>query len=118
MSEMVYEIRKFCLSFKDMVHKPIFKPAPEIEVLKGLSFDIAKGDIVGIVGGSGSGKSTLGRAMVRLLDPSSGIISFQGRDITNLNEDALRPLRRKFQMIFQDPMSSLNPRRTVAPTQV
>ena len=113
MSEMVYEIRKLRLSFKDMVHKSIFKPAPEIEVLKGLSFDIAKGDILGIVGGSGSGKSTLGRAMVRLLDPSSGMIRFQGLDITNLNEDALRPLRRKFQMIFQDPMSSLNPRRTV-----
>ena len=113
MSETIYEIRDLHLSFKDMVHKSIFKPAPEIEVLKGLSFDIAKGDVVGIVGGSGSGKSTLGRAMVRLLDPSSGMIRFQGCDITHLNQEALRPLRRKFQMIFQDPMSSLNPRRTV-----
>ena len=113
MSETIYEIRDLHLSFKDMVHKSIFKPAPEIEVLKGLSFDIAKGDVVGIVGGSGSGKSTLGRAMVRLLDPSSGMICFQGCDITHLNQEALRPLRRKFQMIFQDPMSSLNPRRTV-----
>ena len=113
MSETVYEIRDLRLSFKDLAHKPIFGPAPEIEVLKGLSFDIAKGDVVGVVGGSGSGKSTLGRAMIRLLEPSAGSIRFQGRDITHLDEEGLRPLRRKFQMIFQDPMSSLNPRRTV-----
>ena len=100
MSEMIYEIRDLRSSFKDMIHKPIFKPAPEIEVFKGLSFDIAKGDVVGIVGGSGSGKSTLGRAMVRLLDPSAGMIRFQGCDITRLSQEALRPLRRKFQMIF------------------
>ena len=113
MSETVYEIRDLRLSFKDLAHKPIFGPVPEIEVLKGLSFDIAKGDVVGVVGGSGSGKSTLGRAMIRLLEPSAGSIRFQGRDITHLDEESLRPLRRKFQMIFQDPMSSLNPRRTV-----
>ncbi|MBT5678091.1 MAG: ATP-binding cassette domain-containing protein, partial [Marinovum sp.] len=104
MSETVYEIRDLRLSFKDLAHKPIFGPAPEIEVLKGLSFDIAKGDVVGVVGGSGSGKSTLGRAMIRLLEPSAGSIRFQGRDITHLDEESLRPLRRKFQMIFQDPM--------------
>ena len=103
MSETVYEIRDLRLSFKDLAHKPIFGPAPEIEVLKGLSFDIAKGDVVGVVGGSGSGKSTLGRAMIRLLEPSAGSIRFQGRDITHLDEESLRPLRRKFQMIFEDP---------------
>ena len=113
MSETIYEIQNLQLSYKDMANKRIFKAAPEVEVLKGLTFNIAKGGVVGIVGGSGSGKSTLGRAMVRLLEPSAGIIRFQGRDITHLNEDTLRPMRRKFQMIFQDPMSSLNPRRTV-----
>ena len=113
MSETMYEIQNLHLSFKDMANKRIFQPAPVVEVLKGLSFNIAKGGVVGIVGGSGSGKSTLGRAMVRLLEPSAGIIRFQGRDITHLNEETLRPMRRKFQMIFQDPMSSLNPRRTV-----
>ena len=113
MSETLYEIRNLRLAFKDLNHKPIFGPAPEIEVLKGLSFDIAKGDVIGIVGGSGSGKSTLGRAMIRLLEPSAGSIHFQGCNITHLSEETLRPLRRQFQMIFQDPMSSLNPRRTV-----
>lgn len=113
MTDPIYTIRDLRLSFPDLAHKPLFGSAPGIEVLKGLSFDIAKGEVLGIVGGSGSGKSTLGRALVRLLEPSSGQIHFEGNDITHLPEDALRPLRKKFQMIFQDPMSSLNPRRTV-----
>jgi peptide/nickel transport system ATP-binding protein len=113
MSTPLYEIRDLRLSFADMARKPLIGAAPRIEVLKGLSFDIPKGEIVGIVGGSGSGKSTLGRAMVRLLEPDSGSIRFDGRDITHLSEDELRPTRRRFQMIFQDPMSSLNPRRRI-----
>jgi peptide/nickel transport system ATP-binding protein len=69
--------------------------------------------VLGIVGGSGSGKSTLGRALVRLIEPQGGSIRFDGTDVTHMPEAALRPLRRRFQMIFQDPMSSLNPRRRV-----
>ncbi len=113
MSDLLYEIRDLRLSFADLGRKPLIGAAPRLEVLKGLSFDIPKGAIVGIVGGSGCGKSTLGRAMVRLLEPDSGHIRFDGRDITHLDEVALRPTRRRFQMIFQDPMSSLNPRRRV-----
>lgn len=109
----LYTIKDLRLSFPDMAHKPLLGPAPQIEVLKGISLSIAKGEVVGIVGGSGSGKSTLGRAMVRLLEPSHGSIQFDGTDITHLAEPALRPLRKRFQMIFQDPMSSLNPRQTV-----
>lgn len=109
----LYAIRDLRLSLPDMAHKPLFGPAPRIEILKGLSFDIPKGEVLGIVGGSGSGKSTLGRALVRLLEPTGGSIAFDGRDITHLAEPDLRPLRRRFQMIFQDPMSSLNPRRRV-----
>ncbi|KIC48658.1 peptide ABC transporter ATPase [Tateyamaria sp. ANG-S1] len=111
--DTMYEIRNLRLSFPDMAHKPLFGAPPQIEILKGLSFDIPKGVVLGIVGGSGSGKSTLGRAMLRLLEPSSGTIRFDGTDITHLSEPELRPLRRRFQMIFQDPMSSLNPRRQV-----
>jgi peptide/nickel transport system ATP-binding protein len=113
MSDMMYEIRDLRLSFPDMAHKPLFGAAPRIDVLKGLTFDVPKGDVLGIVGGSGSGKSTLGRAMIRLLEPDSGAILFEGAEITHADEATLRPLRRKFQMIFQDPMSSLNPRRQV-----
>ncbi|TDE39805.1 ATP-binding cassette domain-containing protein [Antarcticimicrobium sediminis] len=109
----IYDIENLHLSFPDLAHKPLLGPALRVEILKGISLSIAKGDVVGIVGGSGSGKSTLGRAMIRLLEPDSGAIRFDGQDITHLDEDALRPLRRRFQMIFQDPMSSLNPRRTV-----
>ena len=109
----LYEIANLRLSLADMTRKPLIGAAPRLEILKGLTFSIPKGEILGIVGGSGSGKSTLGRALVRLLEPSAGSIRFDGQDITHLPEAALRPLRRRFQMIFQDPMSSLNPRHRV-----
>ncbi len=110
---MMYEVRDLRLSFPDMAHKPLIGAAPQLEVLKGVSFDVPKGAVLGIVGGSGSGKSTLGRAMLRLLEPTGGTISFDGTDITHMGEDQLRGMRKRFQMIFQDPMSSLNPRRRV-----
>lgn len=109
----MYQVRDLRLSFPDMTRKPLFGAAPRIEILRGLSFDVPKGAVLGIVGGSGSGKSTLGRAMLRLLEPTAGSITFNGRDITHLEEDDLRPMRAQMQMIFQDPMSSLNPRRQV-----
>lgn len=109
----LFAVQDLRLSLADMAAKPLFGPAPRIEILKGLSFTIPKGAVAGVVGGSGSGKSTLGRALVRLLEPSAGRILFDGTDITHLPESALRPMRRRFQMIFQDPMSSLNPRHRV-----
>jgi len=113
MSEMIYQLKDLKVSFPDMSKKPLLGAAPRVEVLKGLTFDIPKGEVLGIVGGSGSGKSTLGRALIRLIEPDEGAILFEGTDIARLGEDRLRPLRRRFQMIFQDPMSSLNPRRRV-----
>lgn len=110
---MMYRVRNLHLSFADMARKPLLGPPPRIDVLKGLNFEVPKGEVIGIVGGSGSGKSTLGRAMLRLIEPDSGLIEFDGQDITHVGEDALRPLRHRFQMIFQDPMSSLNPRKRV-----
>ncbi len=109
----LYTVQNLRLSLADMTAKPLFGAAPRIEILRDLSFSLPKGEVAGIVGGSGSGKSTLGRALVRLLEPSGGSIRFDGTDITHLDDAALRPLRRRFQMIFQDPMSSLNPRHTV-----
>jgi peptide/nickel transport system ATP-binding protein len=110
---MMYQVRDLRLSLPDMTRKPLLGAAPRIEILKGLTFDVPKGAVLGIVGGSGSGKSTLGRAMLRLLEPTGGTITFDGTDITHLPEARLRSMRRRFQMIFQDPMSSLNPRRRV-----
>ncbi|MDF1609476.1 ATP-binding cassette domain-containing protein [Hoeflea sp. YIM 152468] len=101
------------VALPDMAAKPVFGRAPLIRIINGIDLDIARGSVLGIVGGSGSGKSTLGRALLRLIEPAAGTIEFDGLDITRLGEDALRPVRRRMQMIFQDPMSSLNPRRRV-----
>lgn len=109
----LFTVRDLRLSFPDLAHKPLLGPAPRTEVLKGLSFEIPAGQITGIVGESGSGKSTAGRVLVRLLEPDLGSVLYDGQDIGHLDEAALRPLRRDLQMIFQDPMSSLNPRHKV-----
>ncbi|MFJ2637346.1 dipeptide ABC transporter ATP-binding protein [Streptomyces sp. NPDC087422] len=78
-----------------------------------VSLQVRAGETLGIVGESGSGKTTLGRMLVRLLDPSAGEIRYRGREIGGLGDKALRPLRRDLQMVFQDPVSSLNPRRSI-----
>lgn len=109
----LFEVRDLRLALPDLARKPLLGAAPRLEILKGLSFDIPRGEILGIVGGSGSGKTTLGRALLRLVEPTGGVIRFDGQDITHAPEAALRPLRRRMQMIFQDPLSSLNPRRRV-----
>ena len=84
-----------------------------VHAVEQVDLALAPGEVLGVVGESGSGKSTLGRALLRLLEPSSGRITFDGIDISHLDRRALRPLRRRMQMIFQDPFSSLNPRMRV-----
>ena len=113
MADLLFEVSDLNLSFPDLAAKPLIGAAPRIAILKGLSFTLAEGAITGIVGESGSGKTSLGRTLIRLLKPDSGRILFAGRDIADLDDDAMRPLRRDLQIIFQDPFSSLNPRKTV-----
>lgn len=113
MADNLYRIEDLRVDVPDMTRKPLFGAAPRLEILKGVTFDIPRGAVLGIVGGSGSGKTTLGRALVRLVKPTGGRIVFDGKDISGLTDDQMRPLRSRIQMIFQDPMSSLNPRLTV-----
>jgi oligopeptide/dipeptide ABC transporter ATP-binding protein len=84
-----------------------------VHAVEDVSLTVNRGETLGIVGESGCGKSTTARLMLRLLDPTSGTIRFDGRDITKASQRALRPVRREMQMIFQDPYSSLNPRKTI-----
>src|SRR5437868_13814017 len=111
MAEPLFKVADLRLSLPDLARKPLFGAAPRIEILKGLSFTVPEGAITGIVGESGSGKTSLGRTLIRLLKPDSGRIVFAGRDIGTLSDDDLRPLRRDLQIVFQDPFSSLNPRK-------
>lgn len=107
------------LSVRDLkVHFPVsgglfMRRTGAVRAVDGVSINIAPGETLGLVGESGCGKSTLGRAIVRLTDPNEGTIHFDGRDITKLSRRAMRPLRRDIQMIFQDPVESLNARHSV-----
>jgi peptide/nickel transport system ATP-binding protein/oligopeptide transport system ATP-binding protein len=96
------------------IKKGILKRADNhVKAVDDISFDVYKGETLGIVGESGSGKSTLGRTIIRLLHPTDGKVILEGKDITNLSGQKLKAVRKDMQMIFQDPFSSLNPRMTV-----
>jgi len=110
------------LSLRDLVkHFPLTSgwfgaSKGTVRALDGVSFDVARGETLGVVGESGCGKTTLGRTILRLTEPTAGDIRFDGVDIRALKGRELRSMRRRMQMIFQDPYSSLNPRMTIGTT--
>ncbi|MEM9145736.1 MAG: ABC transporter ATP-binding protein [Pseudomonadota bacterium] len=107
------EVLKVAELEKTYTRKNFLGPANTVHAAKQVAFSLNRGETLGIVGESGSGKSTVARCLVRLMQPDSGAIELDGIDIAGLSRTALRPHRRRVQMVFQDPYASLNPRRRV-----
>jgi peptide/nickel transport system ATP-binding protein len=112
MPEPLLEVRDLVKHFP--IRRGLFgRETGQLRAVDGVSFDLRQGEVLGLVGESGCGKTTTGRCILRLIEPTSGTVRFDGQDITRLSRRELRPLRRQMQVIFQDPYSSLNPRLTV-----
>lgn len=112
MPEILYEIRnlkKYYIAKKDVMGRPI----STVKGCDDVSFDLYKGETLGVVGESGCGKSTLGRTLIKLQEPTDGQLVFCGQDITRFSAKQMRPVRRKMQMVFQDPFASLNPHYSI-----
>ena len=109
MENTLIEVRNLCKSFE--VASPLLRRSTShLYAVNGVSFDLRAGETLGLVGESGCGKSTVARLVMRLVDPDCGEIRFDGVDLARLGLRDLRPFRKRMQMVFQDPFSSLNPR--------
>jgi oligopeptide/dipeptide ABC transporter ATP-binding protein len=111
--EPLVEVRNLVKHFPLTKGIVFSKSVGAVQAVDGIDFDVMRGETLGIVGESGCGKSTTARLVLRLLKPTSGSIKFEGQEIADMGRGALKDMRREMQMIFQDPYSSLNPRKTV-----
>ena len=111
--DILLDVRRLCKYFTLSSGVILQRVVGLIKAVDDVSFFIRKGETLGLVGESGSGKTTTGRCILQLDRPTSGEVFFEGRDLAKLEEDELRPMRRRIQVIFQDPYSSLNPRMTI-----
>jgi peptide/nickel transport system ATP-binding protein len=109
--ELLVEVKDLNVTFRK---KSLLRPARVVRAVNGVSFDIGKGETLGLVGESGSGKSTTGRALLKLVPAESGTVKVDGLDLTTAKSSEIRHMRRRMQMVFQDPYSSLDPSATVA----
>ena len=115
-AEPLVRVRDLRVNFAlraNAVSRLIGGAAGMVHAVDGVDLELAPGEVLGLVGESGSGKSTLGRALLGLVRPSGGSVTYRGRELVGLSESKLRPLRRKLQMVFQDPHASLNPSMTI-----
>lgn len=111
MSETILSIRGLSKNYE--LSSAFFRSKDVVHAVDSVNLEVQEGETLGIVGESGCGKSTLGRMIVRLEDPTDGVILFEGKDLAKVSKKKLRGLRQRFQMIFQDPYASLNPRRQI-----
>jgi len=109
----VRDLKKWFPVQKGLLDQILAGRTDYVHAVDGVSFDIRRGEVLGLAGESGSGKSTTGRAIIRLIEPTAGRVHFDGVDLSTLNATELRDLRRRMQGIFQDPMAALNPRMTL-----
>ena len=112
MSEPLLTVRGLTKYFK-LQPKGLFEAAPVLRAVDGVDFDVMRGETLGLVGESGCGKSTIARLVLRLIEPTAGSVTLDGTDVLACSEKELTVLRREMQIVFQDPLSSLNPRMSV-----
>lgn len=113
MSEPLLEVRGLVKEFPLKKKGVLRRRRRVVQAVSDVSFQLARGETLGLVGESGSGKTTVGRCILRLLEPTAGAVRFEGRDLSDLSFEELRVLRRRMQIVFQDPFASLDPKMTV-----